>query len=204
MKVGRADQAGFAQQQITRASRHRGQGADTGPGGDTAGATRSHESGAAHRRSGCRQRCSPGRTRSGRCERSDDPTSRTGVRRPRRTSGNGFRCARLPEPRTARCLCCHAACRVCARSVMAVQALLTPAWRAGPYRPGPPMPGRRDHRRRAGATSWPGPAPASPPARPPAHADGTAVRPALPGSTPRRSCGPCRKDQRDPCSSCPL
>ena len=37
---GRADQAGFAQQQITRASRHRGQGADTGPGGgpDTAGA----------------------------------------------------------------------------------------------------------------------------------------------------------------------
>ena len=40
MKVGRADQAGFAQQQITRASRHRGQGADTGPGGgpDTAGA----------------------------------------------------------------------------------------------------------------------------------------------------------------------
>jgi hypothetical protein len=27
-------------------------------------------------------------------------------------------------------------------------------------------------------------------------------RPVLPGSAPRRGCGPCRKDQRAPCSSC--
>jgi len=64
-----------------------------------------------------------------------------------------------------------------------------------------PMPGRRGHRTMAGATSWSSPAPASRPARSPAHAAGTAVRHVLPGSAPRRSGGPCRKDQRAPCAS---
>jgi hypothetical protein len=167
--------------------------------------TRSHDSGAARRRSGCRRLCAPGRARSGRCDQSGGPTSRTACRTSHRGSGNGSRRARLPGPRTARSLCCRAACRLCARSGTAVPVLLRavmPAAGAGSCRSGAPMPGRRDHRRTAAATSWSNPGPASPPARSPAHADGTAARPGPPGSAPRRSGGPCRKDQRAPCASC--
>ena len=165
--------------------------------------TRAHDSGAARRRSGCRRPCAPGRARSGRCDRSGGPTSRTACRTSHRGSGNGSHRARPEEARTARSLCCRAACRVCARSVTAlpVRAAM-PAVGAGPCRSGSPMPGRRGHRRTAGATSWSNPGPASRPARPPAHAGGTAARPGRPGSAPRRSGGPCRKDQRAPYASC--
>ena len=163
--------------------------------------TRPHDSGAARRRSGCRRPCAPGRARSERCDRPGGPTSGTAWRTRHRASGNGSRHARRPQPRTAKSLCCRAACRLCARSGPAVPVrATTPAVGAGPCRSGSPMPGRRDHRRRAAATRNPGPA--SRPARPPAHADGTATRPGRPGSAPRRSGGPCRKDQWGPCSSC--
>jgi hypothetical protein len=165
--------------------------------------TRSHDSGAARRRSGCRRPCAPGRARSGRCDRSGGPTSRTAWRTRCRAPDNGSRHARPEEARTARSLCCRAACRACARSGTAVPGLVRAAqWTERPRRSGSPMPGRRDHRRTAGATSWLNPGPASPPARSPAHAAGTAARPGLPGSEPRRSGGPCWKDQRAPCSSC--
>ena len=80
--------------------------------------TRAHDSGAAHRRSGCRRPCAPGRARSGRCDRSGGPTSRTAWRRRRRVSDNGSRHARPEEPRTARSLCRRAACRAHARSAL--------------------------------------------------------------------------------------
>jgi len=169
--------------------------------------TRSHDSGAARRRSGCRRPCAPGRARNGRCDRSGGPTSRTAWRTRCRGAGNGSRHARPEEPRTARSLCCRAACRLCAPSGAAVQVLLRAVMPAAggmaqPCRSGSPMKGRRDHRRTAAATSWSNPGPASRPARSPAHADGTATRHGLPGSAPRRSGDPCRKDQRAPCSSC--
>ena len=163
--------------------------------------TRGHDSGAGHRRSGYRRPCAPGRARSGRCDRSGGPTSRTAWRTRHRVSGNGSRHARPEEARTARSPCCRAACRACDRSG-AVQVLvwaLMPM--ARPRRSGSPMPGRRGRRTTVGATSCSSPGPASPPARSPAHAGGTAARPGLPGSAPRRSCGPCWKDQRAPCAS---
>ena len=202
---GGTDQTGFAQQQIARAPRHRGQHADTGTGGgpDTAGTLErmivvqhAGDPDAAGRALQVEHEV-------GAVAGSGGPTSRTACRRRRRASGNGSRHARLTEPRTAKSLCCRAACRLCARSVTAVPVrAATPAAGAGPCRSGSPMPGRRDHRRTAAATSWSNPGPASRPARPPAHADGTATRPGRPGSAPRRSGGPCRKDQRAPCSSC--
>ena len=167
--------------------------------------TRSHDSGAGRRRSGCRRRRALGRARSGRCDRPGGPTSRTAWRTRRRGSGNGSRHARPEEARTARSPWCRAACRACARSALGVPVLLRvamPAQRAGPCRSGSPMPGQRGRRRTAGTTRWSNPGPASPPARSPAHADGTAARHEPPGSAPRRSCGPCRKDQWAPCSSC--
>jgi hypothetical protein len=146
--------------------------------------------------------CAPGRARSGRCDRSGGPTSRTAWRRRRRGSGNGSRHARPEEPRTARSLCCRAACRACARSalggpVRGVRPMAGVALRQSRS----PMPGRRGRRTTAGATSWSSPGPASRPARSPAHADGTAARPGRPGSAPRRSGGPYRKDQQVPCAS---
>ena len=166
--------------------------------------TRSHDSGAAHRRSGCRRPCAPGRARSEHCDRSGGSTSRTACRTRRRVSGNGSRHARLAAPRSARSLCCRAACRACARSGLGVP---VPAvrpmarWMAAPRQSTSPMPGRRGRLTMAGVTSWLNPGPASRLARSPAHAGGTATRPGRPGSAPRRSGGPCRKDQRAPCAS---
>ena len=94
----------------------------------------------------------------------------------------------------ARSLCCRAACRACARSGAVPGLVRAPM--ARPCRSGSPMPGRRGRQTPAGVTSWSSPGTASRPARSPAHADGTAARPGLPGSAPRRSGGPCRKDQR--------
>jgi hypothetical protein len=116
--------------------------------------------------------------------------SRTAWRRRRRGSDNGSRHARPEEARTARSLCCRAACRACDRTGAAVQVLLRAVMpaaggMAGPCRSGSPMTGQRDYRRRAAATRNPGPA--SRPARSPAHAGGTAARPGLSASKKRRS-----------------
>ena len=164
--------------------------------------TRAHDSGAARRRSGCRRPCAPGRARSGRCDRSGGPTSRTAWRTRCRVSGNGSRHARPEEPRTARSLCCRAACRACDQSGVAVLVrMVMPLVGAAACRSRSPMPDRRGRQTMAGATSWSSPGPASRPARSPAHEDGIATRPGRPGSAPRRSGGPCRKDQRAPCAS---
>jgi hypothetical protein len=165
--------------------------------------TRSHDSGAGRRRSGYRRRHAPGRARSGRCDRSGGPTSRTAWRTRRRVSDNGSRHARPEEVRTARSPCCRAACRACARSGLGVPVrVVGPMAGAAPRQARSPMPGRRGRRTTAGATSCSSSGPASRPARSPAHAGGTAARPGRPGSAPRRSCGPCWKDQRAPCASC--
>jgi hypothetical protein len=162
--------------------------------------TRSHDSGAGRRRSGYHRRRAPGRARSGRCDRSGGPTSRTACRTSHRGSGNGSHRARPEEARTARSLCCRAACRVCDRSGLGVPVrAVRPMAEAAPRQLRSPMPGRRGRQTMAAATRSPGPA--SRPARSPAHADGTAARPGRPGSAPRRSAGPCRKDQRAPCAS---